>query len=85
MLGGGRGVGFSSKIPGGGVLQEGGGWEARGREGVCGESGERGLNIFFGAEIPTKFFLRIHDLENMLSGVGGVCTSSVESSSRQRP
>ena len=51
------GVGFLLKIPGGvlpGGVVEGG---PRAREGVCGEFGEGGggLNIFFGAEMPTKF------------------------------
>ena len=38
---------FLLKIPGGGVSRAGGGGGMRGREGVCGEFGGGGLNIFF--------------------------------------
>ena len=44
---GGGGLRFLLKIPGGGSPGERRGRGARGREGVCGESGGGGVNIFF--------------------------------------
>ena len=45
--GGGRGVIFCGKSQGGGVLPGGWGRGSEGPEGVCGEGGGGGLNIFF--------------------------------------
>ena len=48
------GGGFLIEIPRGGSPRTGEGGGTRGREGVCGEMWEGGLNIFFRAETPTK-------------------------------
>ena len=56
VSGGAGGVVFLLKIEGGGWLfeeEEAGGWGGKRLGDVCGEGGG-GINIFFGAEIPTK-------------------------------
>ena len=66
---GGWGVGFLLKIlgEGGGGVSQKRGRGLRGWEGVCGELGGGGLNIFFGGEIPSKSKISKQKLARLLS------------------
>ena len=66
--GGGGGDGTSLKIPGGGGVREGAGGR-QAWEGVCGELGGGGLDIFFGAEMPTKNYTCTAIVLEFISGV----------------
>ena len=73
-VGKGAGGGLLLKIPGGGggVLPGGRGRGARGWEGVCGDFGG-GLNIFFGAESPTKQNAESKEYAEMRTRKRGKC------------